>query len=212
MTAPSARGLFRATGKSAEAVPREAHDFYPTPSEVTRAFLAVEGSRLRDFGSVWEPDCGDGVMVRDLSAYGLDVFASDLIDRGHVGAVIRDFYDFDQAQSMAMVTNPPYCEINARDGKGRWLRHALDLGCEYVALFLNWDWPCAAGHSELLARHPISRAYACRWKVDFTGKGAPPQRNGWFIWDTEHSGPTELLFMDRHDGRQGNLFPEVSNA
>lgn len=214
MSAPSARGLFRATGNTAthivrtlegferaESVPREAEDFYPTPSEVTRAFLAAEGDRLCPLGSVWEPAAGDGAMVREIEAFGLPCIPSDLIDRG-CGAEIRSFYDYTAPLAPAIVTNPPYCEINARDGRGRWLAHALGLGVEYVALFLNWDWPAAKGLDALLARHPISRAYVCRWKVDFTGKGSPPQRNGWFVWDRAWTGETAFRFMDRHDGRQ----------
>lgn len=204
MAAPSARGLFRATGNVAEIVSREEHDFYPTPREVTTALLSAEGPRIREFSSIWEPAAGDGAMVSELEAFGLTVFKTDLIDRG-CGADIGDFFDIKAAPCRASITNPPYCEINARDGKGRWLTHSLGLGLEYVALFLNWDWPAAAGLSPILAKHPISRAYCCRWKVDFTGKGAPPQRNGWFIWDAKHSGPTELKFLDRHDWRQGGL-------
>jgi hypothetical protein len=81
------------------------------------------------------------------------------------------------------------------------------LGCRYVALFLHWDWPAAAGLAPILARHPISRAYVCRWKVDFTGKGAPPQRNGWFVWDADWRGETVFRFLDRGDARQGEMFP-----
>ena len=206
MTAPSARGLFRATGNvSTETAPREAHDFYPTPPEVTRAFLAVEGERLRELGAVWEPACGDGSMSREIEAYGLPVICTDLIDRGCEGAETRSFYDFTSPMAPAIVTNPPYCEINARDGKGRWLTHSLGLGVEYVALFLNWDWPAAAGLAGILTQNPISRAYVCRWKVDFTGKGAPPQRNGWFIWDNAWNGETAFRFLDRKDARQGEL-------
>ena len=222
-SAPSARWLFRSTGKTAVHVvqtglgeyertteaPREAHDFYPTPPEVTRALLAVEGPRIARVaamagGLVWEPAVGDGAMARELAAYGLSVHGSDLIDRG-CGAEIVDFLSLRQRRADVMVTNPPYNLINARDGKGRWLEHALALGCRYVALFLNWDWPAAAGLGPLLARHPISRAYVCRWKVDFTGKGAPPQRNGWFIWDADWQGETAFRFLDRADGRQGEM-------
>lgn len=217
MSAPSSRGLFRATGKTsthivraldgyekADTIPREADDFYPTPPEVTRALLAVEGDRLLGLGSVWEPAAGDGAMAREIEAFGLPVILSDLIDRG-CRAEIRSFYDFSITMAPAIVTNPPYCEINARDGKGRWLTHSLGLGAQYVALFLNWDWPAAAGLSGLLARHPISRVYVCRWKVDFTGKGTPPQRNAWFIWDRTWQGETVLRFMDRADGRQSAM-------
>ncbi|WP_221930560.1 hypothetical protein [Thalassovita litoralis] len=199
--------MFRSTGKTAKnPKAREKDDFYPTPPEPTRALLAVEGQRLRQLGAVWEPACGDGAMAREIEAFGLPVIASDMVDRGWPGATIRSFYDYDTAQAKAMVTNPPYKEINARDGQGRWLSHALNIGCDYLAMLLNWDWPAAAGLAPLLARHPISRVYVCRWKIDFTGDGAPPQRNAWFIWDRALSEQeTVLRFLDRKDGRQGEL-------
>mgnify|MGYP005855026103 CR=1 FL=1 len=203
--APSARGLFRATGKVAKAArPREALDFYPTPPEVTRALLAAEGARLAEIGTVWEPACGDGAMSRELAAAGLRVVSSDIADRGYPCAV-RGFYDYAAPPARAIVTNPPYDQINARDGKGRWLAHAMALDVDYLALFLNWDWPAAAGLAGLLARWPISRAWLCRWKVDFTGAGAPPQRNGWFVWDKSWEGETALRFLERADARQAVL-------
>jgi hypothetical protein len=205
MTAPSAKGLFRSTGKvSTDTTPREANDFYPTPPEVTRALLAVEGDRLRAYSTVWEAAAGDGAMADVLEQSGFSVIKTDLIDRG-CGAELGDYFSITRAPAKAMITNPPYHHINARDGKGRWLTHAFDLDLEYIALFLNWDWPAAAGLGGILARYPISRAYVARWKVDFTGKGAPPQRNGWFIWDREWEGETALRFLDRHDERQGGF-------
>ena len=203
----SAKPLFRATGNvSKDASPRRAYDFYPTPPNVTRAFLAYEGDRLRELGSVWEPACGDGAMVREIEAFGLSCIASDLIDRGFGASELRSFYDFSERQAPAIITNPPYCEINARDGKGRWLEHALSLGAEYVAFFLNADWPYASGLSQLLEQNPISRVYGCRWKVDVTGKGSPPQRNAWFIWDRRWKGETAFRLMDRKEPQQTDLF------
>jgi hypothetical protein len=108
MSAPSARGLFRATGKKSKPVvqrnldgsyervdglEREKDDFYPTPPEPTRALLHAEIDRLRDFGTIWEPAAGDGAMVREMESVGLTVRASDLVDRG-CDADIRSFYDF----------------------------------------------------------------------------------------------------------------------
>ena len=216
MTARSARGLFRATGKAAhpvlvgldgcegvyaDSVAREENDFYPTPPEPTRALLAAELPVLRRFGAVWEPAAGDGAMCREMRACGLTVHASDLIDRGF-GAEIRSFYDFSAAPSVAIVTNPPFAECNS----GRWVRHALDvLGVRYMALFLPWNWPGAESRGALWARHTPARCYLMRWRIDFTGKGAAPMLNAWFVWDAEHSGPTELRMMDRADGRQEQL-------
>lgn len=221
MNAPSARGLFRATGKTSKPVPqrmldgsiqkvehleREPHEFYPTPPEPTRAFLHAEIDRLRDFGTIWEPAAGDGAMVREMQALGLTVRASDLIDRG-CDADIRSFYEFPVAPSQAIVTNPPFDECGWGNGKARWLKYALDvLDVEYMALLLNWTWPGAGGLAPFWAEHPPARVYLMRWKIDFTGQGAPPMLNGWFVWDKQWNGETVLRMLDRKDARQGELF------
>ena len=224
MTA-SARGLFRATGKKSkpvavrlldgsytktdEGIARDADDFNPTPAEPPRALIHAEMGRLRDFVTLWEPAAGDGALVRELKSAGLDVFASDIVDRG-CGAVIRDFYEFTSAPVNAIVTNPPFQECNWRDGKGRWIQHALEtLNIEYMALLLSWSWPGAGGHGPLWAAHPPARVYLMRWKIDFTGQGAPPMLNGWFVWDKVWKGETVLRMLDRKDARQAEMFGTV---
>ncbi|ALJ08249.1 hypothetical protein [Brevundimonas sp. DS20] len=223
MTA-SARGLFRATGKASRPVPvrlldgsyekadsleREKDDFYPTPPEPIRALLHAEIERLRDFPAIWDASAGDGALVREMEAMGLTVIASDLIDRG-MGAEIRDFYDFETAPARASVQNPPFQECGWGNGKARWLTHALDtLDLEYMALLLNWSWPGAGGLAPFWAKHPPARVYLMRWKIDFTGQGAPPMLNAWFVWDRKHKGETVLRMLDRKDARQGQLFGEI---
>lgn len=225
MTA-SARGLFRATGNASKPVPvrlldgsyeksdaleRESDDFYPTPPEPTRAFLHAEIDRLRDFDGIWEPSCGDGAMVREMHSLGLVTYASDLIERGGGADQIQDFYKFARPAFPAIVTNPPFQECNSRDGKGRWIWHALDtLRVEYMALLMNWSWPGAGGLSDLWNRYPPARVYLMRWKIDFTGQGSPPMLNGWFVWDKAHRGETVLRMLDRKDARQGELFGDAA--
>lgn len=220
MTA-SARGLFRATGKKSKPVvqmlfdgtlarvdgglEREGDDFYPTPPEPTRALLHAELERLRDFHTIWEPAVGDGAMAREMSALGFDVVISDLVDRGF-GATIRSFYDWEAAPARAIVTTPPFSECGWGNGKARWLKHALEaLDVDYMALLMNWGWPGAGGLGPFYAAHPPARVYLMRWKIDFTGQGAPPMLNGWFVWDKKHRGETVLRMLDRKDARQGEL-------
>lgn len=189
---------------------RVAHDFYPTGQpEAIRALFARDGDRIRQLGAVWEPACGDGALVREIRAMGLPCVASDLIDRGCPDSTQVDFFDCRSARAPAMITNPPFNLINARDGHGRWLRHSLDLpGWRYMALLLSWDWPAARanGLGALLDAHPFSYCYLMRWKLDFTGAGSPPQRNAWFVWDRDDA-RTEPGFrwLDREDARQGEL-------
>jgi len=217
VTVASARGLFRATGKNAmpvmvdiidgegvfaDAIPREKDDFYPTPSEPTRALLHAEYDRLKSFPLIWEPSAGDGAMIREMDTIGLPYVASDLVDRG-CGALIRSFYDFTVPLSQAIVTNPPFAECNKDPG---FVRHALEtLQCEYMALLLPINWLGASGRAALWAKFPPSRIYLMRWRIDFTGQGAPPMLNAWFVWDRQHKGETILRMLDRKDARQGEL-------
>lgn len=216
MTA-SARGLFRATGKTSrpvaqvldgtltkdEPLRREGDDFYPTPPEPTQAFLKAEGARLADFPLIWEPAAGGGAMAEQIMRAGHKVYCSDLIDRGY-GANIKNFYDFKTAPSKAIVTNPPFQECH---GDPAWVRHALDkLGVEYMALLLPLAWPGAKERSALWAQHPPARVYLMRWRIDWTGQGASPVTNAWFVWDGPNTLPPQLLMLDKADPLQTSIF------
>ena len=183
---------------------REENDFYPTPPEPTRALLRAEGEAIRAHGStVWEPAVGDGAMAREIVRSGFAVTSSDIVDRGWPMAQRASFFDCPMLAPV-IITNPPYFAINARDSGGAWVRRQAELGVRYSALLLNWDWPAAVqnGLAQTLADHPFARVYLCRWKIDFTGKGAPPQRNAWFVWDANAApGAPRMLYLDRRDGR-----------
>ena len=185
---------------------REKNDFYPTPPEPIRALLYAEIGRLKDFDSVWDPSAGDGALVREMKGAGLKVIASDLIDRG-AGFETKDFYDFKVAPSKCSVQNPPFDQCGWGNGKARWIRHALEtLDLEYMSLLMNWNWPGAGGLASFWSEYAPSRVYLMRWKIDFTGQGAPPMLNAWFVWDKKHKGETVLRMLDRKDARQGELF------
>lgn len=189
---------------------RNADDFYPTGQpEAIRALMAKDSDRILELGSCWEPAVGDGALAREIGTFGVPVFGSDIRYRGWPDTELKSFYDYDCSLGRVIITNPPYCEINARDGHGRWLRHTLSLPeWRYCALLLSWDWPAARanGLGALLDSNPFSYCYLMRWKLDFTGAGSPPQRNAWFIWDRDWPGSEPAFrFLDREDGRQGAL-------
>lgn len=231
MSAPSAKALFRATKPKGPNGPRlfteaalppqtapsarDPLDYDPTPSDATEAFLAVEGKFIHAHdGPVWESAVGGGHMANVIRARGHVVIGSDIVDRGWQGMIVRSLYDFSEAPARKMITNPPYCEINARDGHGRWLRHALGLGCDYIALLLNADWAAARinGLDELMHDHPPSVEYLCCWKIDFRGGGSPPQRNSWFVWDKKrpalgaNTWVRSRLYREVPDPRQEAMF------
>jgi hypothetical protein len=187
-------------------------DFYPTGQpEAIRALLAADGGRISALGGkVWEPAVGDGALARELQAAGCEVIGSDVEDRGWPGTWFLDFMQVPASPAPVVITNPPYSEISARDGHGRWLAHTLALPeWRYAAFLLSWDWPAAKanGLGALLDRHPFSYCYLMRWKLDFTGEGSPPQRNAWFVWDRDWQGREPAFrWLDRRDNRQRELF------
>ena len=210
--AASARGLFRATGKSAKPVQavdmfgafskvaeveREPDDFYPTPVEATRAILQAEALTLRLFDVIWEPAAGDGAMVREMEAAGHRVFASDLVDRGQ-GYQICSFYDYPQAPAKAVLTNPPFKECSRDPGMVRFMLEALRV--DYLALLLPLNWLGAESRMKLWKDFPPARVYVMRWRVDFTGGGSPPIFFCWVVWDYHP------LHRDRAGFRTTSLF------
>lgn len=141
MNAPPAQALFRARNGTAAREAREpalpglerigaplperrSEDFYPTPPEPIRALLAADGERIRACGSVWEPACGDGAMVREIRAAGIPCCASDLVDRGCPDSWTADYFTCLRSRCPAVVTNPPYALANGAGG-ARWLKHTL---------------------------------------------------------------------------------------
>jgi hypothetical protein len=229
MTGPrSAKALFRATRPApvphpvladlprfAPADTRDPLDYDPTPPDATLALLAAEGEAIRAHSlAVWEPAVGGGHIARVLAAAGFVVRGSDVVDRGWPGTVVRSFYEIDgRGWPEVQITNPPYGEISARDGHGRWLRHALSLHPRYLALLLNADWAAARinGFDALFRDCPPSVEYLCCWKIDFRGGGSPPQRNSWFVWDVARPAPgpdawlRRRLYRDAPDARQEAL-------
>jgi hypothetical protein len=194
-------------------------DFYATgETDAIRALLAVDGPRIRALGRVWEPACGAGDMVKVIRGEGLPCVASDLIHRDCPDSWLADYFEVPSALAPAVITNPPYDQINARDGRGRWLKHAArDPAWRYMALLLSWEWPAAVqnGLGAAIDANPFSYCYLMRWKIDFTGQGSPPQRNAWFVWDRDdprslsgsggpHPEPGFRL-LDRCDDRQSAL-------
>jgi len=243
----SARGLFRAMGKASapalmlgddggieradDGLPREKDDFYPTPPEPIRALLAMEAGHIEralSVGSrhsipIWEPAAGDGALMRELAAAGFAVVGSDLVDRGApviggVPVVIRDFFSFTpvDAASGVIITNPPFGLCTGPNAP--FVAHALGtLGARYLALLLPMGWWGAADRAAIWARHTSSIVYGMRWRIDFTGQGAPPMLNAWFVWDAARPAvaPGHCVFacLDRHmDARQSGLFSDNSAA
>lgn len=173
----------------------EPDGYYPTEMPVARAIATLEPWPR----AVWEPAAGCGRIVRAFREAGHRVVATDLVDRGLGGG--RDFLEERALLAPAIVTNPPFHLAEA------FLRHALDLGAEQVALLLRLAW---LEGQDRFAGDTWTRGFARVWVSarrttmkrggwDGGRGGGSMVAFGWFVWRRGHEGPAELRHFDWAD-------------
>lgn len=206
LAGPVPKGLGAAMQGGGDKVHRQPSDYYPTPGDVTRAFLRVEGARIqrvctgvfpyqreRDFWEVWEPCGRGGAIMREFAAFGLPMVGTDLVADPDNGVEPLDVLAATCALSPVVVTNPPFAI--AAD----IIAHLLErLKVRYLALLLKATFWHAAERGALFERHRPARIYALQWRPDFLNKGAPAMDVIWCVWDRDEAGwATEYHLLPR---------------
>jgi hypothetical protein len=165
-------------------------DLYETPACAVRALLAVEEIPS---GTIWEPACGPGAIVRVLRAAGHEVWATDLVD---YASPDQDAHGIDfLMESLApdsigsIVTNPPFKLAD------EFVRHAL-LICPHVYMLLRLAFLESERRSEILDNGWLRRVYVFRERLPMmhrAGWNGPRASSAlafaWFVWDRKHRGP-----------------------
>lgn len=175
-----------------DAANRERDDFYPTPPEAVEALLRVE----RFPGPVWEPACGDGAICRVLEAAGLEVIATDLVDRGW-GTAGVDFLLDHRTRAPSIVTNPPFKLAEP------FIRHALARADAKVAMLARLAFLEGTARRQMFETTPLARVwvFSGRLKIWRSGEAPTSGRTGgmiafaWFVWEHAHSGPPTLGWL-----------------
>ena len=167
-------------------------DFYATPPEAVRALLEVE----KFSGTIWEPACGDGAIVKVLRDAGHLVYATDLVERGCPDSESRVDFLFEQPPGIhigAIVTNPPYALAKP------FVAHAILLGVPKVAMLLRLAFLEGSGRSSILDTGLLARVYVFKNRLPmmhrdgWTGKkvsNAIPFV--WLVWELGWNKPAEL--------------------
>lgn len=188
-------GLGRAMTGGSGKVARRGNDYYPTPAEVIRAFLRVEGGRLATIapGPVWEPCGRGGAIIRELQAIGLSTVASDIVPDLEHEVEKLDVLAAPQPLGRKVMTNPPFAIAAAI------IFHLLErLEVDYLALLLKAQYWHAAERIELFRKHPPARIYALTWRADFTGAGAPTMDCSWVVWERGNTAATVFDLLERN--------------
>lgn len=169
---------------------RKPRDLYETPPEATE-WLIPHLPQIG--GTVWEPACGSGKMVRVLKKY-YGVFGTDIEETGD------DFFACPVAPETisAIITNPPY----GRDAE-RFIRHALELmrvRRGVVAMLTRVDYDSAATRRDLFEHPAFARKVVLTKRIiwfreaDGKPKASPSENHCWLIWDWRHIGPAQIVY------------------
>lgn len=178
-------------------------DFYIEPQWTVELLLDREPFD----GLTWDPACGSGTIPAAFEARGLDVRASDLVDRGWPETVLHDFLgngwvDPDQLPVVVdnIVTNPPYGRgVTAR----RFVETARQIAQRKVAVFVRGDFLFSQGRRHLLSDaarvYVLSKRPSCP-PGDAYLRGEIEAKGGqhdycWVLWDAEHTGATEVCWV-----------------
>ncbi|NKJ34129.1 SAM-dependent methyltransferase [Rhizobium sp. SG570] len=195
---PTRANLRASIGTKTATKEERSNNLYQTPPEAMWALLALEKFE----GTIWEPACGRGAIVRLLEAAGHDdLILSDIVDYGtadQFGAV-QDVCDFMATEPMdgrpvSIVTNPPYGEnLNA------FVAHALRVHRpRKMALLLNINFYFGfedADRNFALQDHKPSRIWAFSHRLPMMHRdgwdgpvSTSSMNTAWFIWELDADG------------------------
>ncbi len=149
----------------------------------TLGLLSVEDIRYR----VWEPACGEGAISKVLEAHGLDVYSSDLADRGYG----RPGVDFLTCRPRHMfdviITNPPFTHML------EFARRAVELRPQKVCMIGRLLWLEGKHKKEFLETSGLSRVWVFSQRINIAPARYKPKKphNGlggmvafaWYVWE-----------------------------
>ena len=191
----SIRGIFAPHGSSNHSESeREKYDYYATnPNCVEDLF-----DRELFSGNIWECACGEGHLSKRMldigSFYGINVYSSDIIDRGY-GDVI-DFLSIDVQEWLGdIITNPPYKYAK------EFVEKSLKLIPEgnKVAMFLKLTFLEGQKRKSLFKNNPPKTVYVyskrqeCAKNGKFTGSSAVAYC--WYVWVKGYKGETVIEWI-----------------
>lgn len=183
----SGLGAKMAGGNSATG--RKQDDFYATiDTDVTEALLQRFSFGRR---KIHECACGTGEMAEVIKAYGYDVVATDLVDRGYgIGNI--DFLSLAQPAAPVVITNPPF-KVAAD-----FIEHGMgELKLDGMSLLLKSTYFHAIKRKPLYDKFPPLIVAPLLWRPDFSGQGSPTMEFSWFIWKQGFRGHPRYIPLEK---------------
>ena len=169
------------------------NDFYATPTESTKALLAVE----EIIYPALEPACGDGAISKLLDK---DCNSYDLVDRGYG----TSGYDFIKCvgfyhQYGTVITNPPFNLFQ------EFAEKALEIATHKVILFGKLQALEGKKRATFMENSPLKTVYVFKARQNPLRNGSPLDENGkpwastmafaWFVWEIGYKGKPQIEWL-----------------
>lgn len=181
---------------------RNKNDYYQTPYSMTKQLLEVENFE----GSILEPSCGAGAIVKVLNDYNLDVDYCDLNNDFSLTGVFKDFKDFlkDNFEKYDnIITNPPFSLAK------EFILKAKQIANNKIAMLLPLNYLHGVSRYNEIYKDtafPLKTVYVfCRYglledtiREDGTYK-AGMMVYAWYIWDKSYRGEPGIRWLNNND-------------
>jgi hypothetical protein len=174
---------------------REENDFYATEPKAVKMLMELIDLTNKE---VWECACGAGHLSEEMIVNGLDVFSTDLIDRGY-GVSDYDFLSEKNKQWKGhIVTNPPYKYAQ------QFIEKAIDIteNGSYIAMFLPIRYTEGKARKKLFLKYPPKHLFISSGRIKCAINGEFNKMKGsavsyaWFVWQKGFEGDTTVKWFN----------------
>jgi hypothetical protein len=203
--------------------PRDPYDFYVEEPWCSGALFELEPF----IGSILDPACGSGNILRSAKAHGLEAIGTDLVDRGPHCSSIGNFFDptfrarlldLCGGQVDNIVCNPPY-------GRGvtaaAFVTEAINLAYGKVAMLVQNKFPFSQRRHGFFTTPPTApaRLYYLSERPsmppgELLQLGLIEPTGGkvdylWIVWERSHRGPTTAHWLPPRSFREHRVGGKV---
>jgi len=169
---------------------RESNDYYATDPIAAKLLCEVE-----TFKDVGECACGQGHLSAEIIKHGIDVFSSDLIDRGY--GEVADFLSDENKQWLGdIITNPPYKFAK------EFIEKSLSIipTGNKVAMFLKLQFMEGKARKKLFKANPPKTIYVSSSRIECGMNGVFKNESAvayaWYVWEKGFEGKTSIEWIN----------------
>ncbi|MDE2469414.1 MAG: hypothetical protein KGL35_11875 [Bradyrhizobium sp.] len=164
---------------------RVTNDWYIEPRWCVDALLDREAFT----GTVIDPCCGAGNIIRACQDRGMHARGADIMDRGS-GFETADWRSWIAAPNV--ITNPPYGQIN------EFIERMVEIAARKVCILARLALLEGAERGKLFDRTPLARVWVSRRRISMPPGGSDIKASGgsiayaWFVWERGYIGAPAL--------------------